>query len=73
MTWTFLFFFNWKNKGRPQSAIRDNKLLLDLKEFQASSGDATFGFVDFMTEVGAAVLVLVEIVQKAYQILVKMA
>ena len=55
------------------AAIRGNKLLLDLKEFLASSGDATFGFVDFMAEVGAAVLVLVEPVQKAYQILIKMA
>ena len=54
-------------------AIRDYKLLLDLKEFLASSGDAMFGFVDFMAEVGAAVLVLVEPVQKAYQILIKMA
>ena len=52
------------------AAIRDNKLLLDLKEFLASSGDATFGFVDFMAEVGAAVLVLVEPVQKVYQILI---
>ena len=42
------------------AAIRDNKLLLDLKEFLASSGDATFGFVDFIAEVGAPVLVLVE-------------
>ena len=33
-------------------AIRDNMLLLDLKQFLASSGDATFGFVDFMAEVG---------------------
>ena len=29
------------------AAIRDNKLLLVLKEFLASSGDATFGVVDF--------------------------
>ena len=55
------------------AAIRVNKLLLDLKEFLASSGDATLRFVDFMAEVGAAVLVLVEPVQKAYQILIKMA
>ena len=45
------------------AAIRDNKLLLDLKEFLASSGDATFGFVNFTAEVGAAVLVLVKPVQ----------
>ena len=54
-------------------AIRDNKLLLDLKEFLASSGNATFGFVDFMAEMGAAILVLAEPFQKAYQILIKMA
>ena len=38
----------------------------------ASSGDATFGFYDFMAEAGAAVLVLVESVQKAYQKLIRM-
>ena len=55
------------------AAFRDNKLVLDLKEFLASSCDATFGFVDFMAEVGVAALVLVEPVQKVYQILIKMA
>ena len=38
----------------------------------ATSGDTTFGFIDFMAEVRAAVLVLVESVQKAYKILIKM-
>ena len=37
-----------------------------------SSGDATFGFIDFMAEVGAPVLVLVESVQKARKKLIKM-
>ena len=41
------------------AAIRNYMLVLVLKEFLASSSDATFGFVDFMAEVGAGVLVLV--------------
>jgi len=36
------------------AAIRGNKLLLHLKEFLASSGDATSEFVDFMAEAEAA-------------------
>ena len=54
------------------AALRDDNLIFDLKEFLASSGNATLGFVAFMAEVGAAVLVLVESVQKAYKTLIKM-